>query len=449
MPEVNSISKYLEAIQKEIKEAKELKKKKYSDTKDPEGNQYVNLVQEGGTVLGLAHVGYTYILEEAGIRFWRLAGTSAGAINAVLLAAIGQKSEKKSEKMLGIIAQTDFIQFVDGPSWLPGLLKKWVSNSGHIADTVIFYLGIFLLTIVNILFLSFYRTEIYAYYIYFLLGLNAFLILILVGAWRVFSKNNWGLNPGNIFRNWLHEILKSNNAETLKKLKAKSFIKYSQINLYYPNDYGIPFAESDVNFITTDITQKKKVNLPQDARKYGWNEDSEVADFVRCSMSIPFFFSPFIKQYTEEENGEEKDKIVYFVDGGALSNFPISIFHNPKIKYPRLPVFGVLLDSLEVKDETFSLSKFVSQLINTLKSYGDKEFLSKHKFYSEHCVKVVDTSKFNSLNFSMTEEEKVRLFATGAKAAIEFLNKFDWESYKEDRKKLYCKFHKCKDKNSK
>ncbi|MEO5501297.1 MAG: patatin-like phospholipase family protein, partial [Ginsengibacter sp.] len=56
-----------------------------SDTTDDQGHQYVNLVQKGGGVLGVALVGYTFILEQAGIRFLRLAGTSAGAINTALL----------------------------------------------------------------------------------------------------------------------------------------------------------------------------------------------------------------------------------------------------------------------------------------------------------------------------------------------------------------------------
>src|SRR6185437_13130898 len=62
-----------------------------SDVLDQYGNQYVNLVQKGGGVLGVALVGYTYILEKMGIRFVRLAGTSAGAINTALMTVIGDK----------------------------------------------------------------------------------------------------------------------------------------------------------------------------------------------------------------------------------------------------------------------------------------------------------------------------------------------------------------------
>jgi hypothetical protein len=59
---------------------------------DEKGNahtyEYVNYVQEGGGVLGVALLGYTYVLEKLGIRFYKLAGTSAGAINTMLTAAL-------------------------------------------------------------------------------------------------------------------------------------------------------------------------------------------------------------------------------------------------------------------------------------------------------------------------------------------------------------------------
>src|SRR5689334_25406924 len=68
-----------------------------SDVVDDEGHQYVHLVQKGGGVLGVALVGYTYILEQMNIRFIRLAGTSAGAINTSLMAIIGSTKETLME----------------------------------------------------------------------------------------------------------------------------------------------------------------------------------------------------------------------------------------------------------------------------------------------------------------------------------------------------------------
>ena len=87
-----------------ITKAKKLKENgaRFSDIVDKDGNQYVDLVQEGGGVLGIALVGYTYMLENAGIRFFNLAGTSAGAINTLMLASVGKIHQAKSEKIIRI-----------------------------------------------------------------------------------------------------------------------------------------------------------------------------------------------------------------------------------------------------------------------------------------------------------------------------------------------------------
>lgn len=71
-------------------QAREIKAggKVFSDIVDSKGNQYVDFVQQGGGVLGIGLIGYTYILEQAGIRFYSLAGSSAGALNALLMASL-------------------------------------------------------------------------------------------------------------------------------------------------------------------------------------------------------------------------------------------------------------------------------------------------------------------------------------------------------------------------
>ena len=79
----------------------------FSDIEDEFGNQYVDLVQEGGGVLGIALLGYTYVLEEFGIRFLSMGGTSAGAINTMLLAAAGRPHEKRTIEILDLLAKKD------------------------------------------------------------------------------------------------------------------------------------------------------------------------------------------------------------------------------------------------------------------------------------------------------------------------------------------------------
>jgi len=67
------------------------------DKTDPDATlQWVNLVMAGGGMLGIAHVGFMRVLEQAGIRFIGLGGASAGAINAALTAAVRQSPDKTS-----------------------------------------------------------------------------------------------------------------------------------------------------------------------------------------------------------------------------------------------------------------------------------------------------------------------------------------------------------------
>src|SRR5215204_1459371 len=66
-----------------------------SDIQDNLNRQYVDLVQEGGGVHGIALAGYTYVLEKMGIAFMKMAGTSAGSINTLLLNAVYTEQEAK------------------------------------------------------------------------------------------------------------------------------------------------------------------------------------------------------------------------------------------------------------------------------------------------------------------------------------------------------------------
>ncbi|HVN58744.1 MAG TPA: patatin-like phospholipase family protein [Bacteroidales bacterium] len=91
-----------------------------------------NLVFEGGGVKGIAYGGALDVLNEMGIlnKIERVGGTSAGAINAALLAT-GHSTTEISE----IISNTDFSAFADGGSIftkIPRLLKRYGINKGDV-----------------------------------------------------------------------------------------------------------------------------------------------------------------------------------------------------------------------------------------------------------------------------------------------------------------------------
>ena len=81
-----------------------------------------NLVFEGGGVKGLAYIGALEVLESKGIMqdIKRFGGTSAGAINAALLALGYTRDQQKK-----ILWNMDFRKFQDGGGFLSNLIRVW------------------------------------------------------------------------------------------------------------------------------------------------------------------------------------------------------------------------------------------------------------------------------------------------------------------------------------
>jgi NTE family protein len=140
----------------------------------------VDLVMEGGGMLGIALVGYTWALEQAGLRFLGLGGTSAGSINALLLAALGPPAQAKGPQLLQDLAALDFRGFVDG-----GRRSRRLIDAALEPDPSPWRLA--------------WR------------------------AWRVrrLLKARLGLNPGAVFQDWIHGVLAREGVSTLEALQAR------------------------------------------------------------------------------------------------------------------------------------------------------------------------------------------------------------------------------------
>jgi len=199
---------------------------------------------------------------------------------------------------------------------------------------------------------------------------------------------------------------------------------------------------------------ENKIEFPRMCRLFRENvDDLHPAGFVRASMSIPLFFESFlIDQIPQTPAIREAwaeffdpqmavPESARFVDGGILSNFPINIFYNPRIIEPRAPCFGIDLDDSEPgqkKDEraeSWSLDNYLARIFNTIRSYYDKDFLLKNKVFRKG-IGTIPLSEFNWLNFFLTDEDKLKLFIKGARAATEFLKKFDWPEYQRERVRM-------------
>ncbi len=378
-----------------------------SDVADEQGMQYVDLVLEGGGTLGVALLGYVYVLEQMNIRFLQLAGTSAGSIVSMLLAGGGPIDAAKSEWLIREVAGKDFSDFMDGDKdvqhFMDALLdpdskkRKIARYSAKILDDV---------------------------------------------------KEHYGLNPGLHFQEWLTGLLQAKGVFTLGDLKKmRQQTPAGLHNLRDDTPLG-PERHERVAVVTAEVTTETKVVFPEMAPLYFASPDTvNPAEFVRASMSVPVLFYPYVAknipntadsvalwQQMANYRGPVPPEAL-FVDGGTMSNFPIALFHKLDGP-PSAPTFGV---KIGIDRDSFnanaSFGDFFGATLDAMMSWGDNDFIVQHPDYGQ-LIGFIDSGDYNWLDFSISDEGKLDLFVRGARAAASFLKNFNWDAYKQLRAAL-------------
>lgn len=401
------------------------KRKKFSDIIDDDGHQYVDIVMEGGGVLGIALVGFTYVLERANIRFLQIGGASAGAINALLLAGLGTPVEAKSEKILHELANVDMFSFVDGDDDARSVVEAWLDfGDGFASDKE------------NKSFFNNMLNKPGKYYFY----------AQLAQVWDN-VRDDLGLNPGDVFKEWIKDILGAQGIFT--NLDLQKQLDQLPASLHHRDaKQSLKGRTGGLALVAADVSTQTKAIFPKMAELY-WKDPDNVnpADFVRASMSIPVFFKPFRveniprgkkamgcwKKFAGYE--ESLPTSCVFIDGGIMSNFPINLFHRPD-RAPTAPTFGVKLGVDEKKTENItSIFTLASVIFDTARFNLDTDFIARNPDY-RMLVSCINTGDINWLDFRMSDKDKLTLFKSGAEAADKFLREFDWEDYKKVRQGL-------------
>ena len=445
-----------------------------SDVLDDAGHQYVNLVQKGGGVLGIALVGYTYILEQCGIRFMRLAGTSAGAINTALITVIGDKQSAKSEQILEALSGLNFFDLVDGHPFAKWVIKNFITSKDKFIKKINRYTKrLVFLTFISLLldfFLIGYNNGkhisdtvpeiIFIFTALYLLMFVSFFILM-GNLFRKLKNTGYGINPGNFFLDWIKGHMQRNNVNTVTDFNNKAAAKIPGLQLRNNErvtQKSIESLKGDVTLIASELVTGNKIEFPKMSCLFSEDINQfHPADFVRASMSIPLFFESYIIEGIPVKNPavkqawydvfrlEEKEipTEVRFVDGGILSNFPINVFFTPDTITPRLPNFGIDLDDVDPNAPTDSVNIFnwglpdyLGRIFNTVRYYYDKDFLLKNRVFQKGVGKI-PLYGFNWLNFFLKDEDKINLFVKGCEAACDFLLHFDWKDYQSSREVLH------------
>ncbi len=437
MPNAVTAKDFLAHIQDLAPAIEGLRLGEYSDLIDDSGHQYIDIVMEGGGTLGLALLGYLHVLEQVGLRFIGIGGTSAGAISAIALAAANRPSEPRVDRLIEALANMPMADFVDGRKEgdrdAMSALQTWLDDDSHTLGKI-------------------------------------------WKAARVLDNFNQihALNRGEVFHRWMDQLLRDMNGGqplTAQQLRVRMndlptlLVRDSADASDFHHQPDAPLWEvingtrvllprpkpDQLCVVAADISTETKVCLPRMAPMY-WHQPDQVnvADFARASMSIPGFFAPFkIKSLPADEarplwrcqewpdrcyEGDFLPEVHQLVDGGVLSNFPIDAFH-VKTRVPLRPTLGVKLQWGDHKHDIPGVLKVFSQSFNTARHAMDAEFLMQNPDYSK-LVAYIDTEDISWLDFAMNRETKLRLFRMGAVTAVGFLRGFNWRDYKRIRRSL-------------
>lgn len=314
----------------------------------------VDLVLEGGGVKGIGLVGAVLSLDAKGYVFPRVAGTSAGAIVASLIAA-HQVAGKPLSRLEQVMRKVDYSRFKDEGRW-----ERHTGAAGEIAELLL----------------------------------------------------HMGVAKGDYLVEWLGNELAELGVHTFADLVIDD-----------ADDPGTSLpAEQRYRLVvhTSDISRGALVRLPWDCGHYGQELASmRVVDAVRASMSIPFFFRPVT--FTTPAGK------VTWVDGGMLSNFPITVFDRSDGKVGRWPTWGIKLSArpaaVQVDQLASSDVELAISCLRTLLAGWDRYHLDDERVTER--TMFVDTGTVSSTDFAITPAMQQQLFVAGQAAASAFLQTGD------------------------
>lgn len=246
-------------------------------------------------------------------------------------------------------------------------------------------------------------------------------IPLLGPAWGVVTET--GIYKGDFAHDWIRSELANLGVRTFGDLAIDA--------------PSLP-PEQRYRLVVTaaDVTLGQLVRFPWDySRLYGLDPDEQpVADAVRASMSIPFFFRTTTLTGTSGLTST-------LVDGGMLSNFPIDTFDRRDGGLPRWPTFGVTLlpnlpqgndkviPALSPVNWLFGGPPLIEALITTMIVGRDQAYLNQ-PWVDSRAIRV-DSSKVGFLDFGIKDKQKQELYQNGYNAAIAFLSTWNWNEYLE------------------
>ncbi len=345
-----------------------------ADADGGQGQLRADLVLEGGGVKGIGLLGAILALAEAGYRFQRVAGTSAGAIVGAFVAA----AEHAGRPLWCLRPHLDALH-IDHLAPM-GRIQAKMEHVGGVARVL---------------------------------------------ADAEILSHRPGLHSSEGIVEWLRCALVDDfGVRTFADLRIDDDPKTS-----LP-----PSRRFRLVVHVADVTRGQLVRLPWDYHYYGLDRDGQdVAEAVRASMSIPLYFEPVVVQATRARvkvprlDGsssleEYEGGTVTWVDGGLLQNFPMRAFDRSDGVSSRWPTIGIRLSHQGlVFPETAACHSAIDvaircmhTAINEWDRYGLDQVSAARTVY-------VDSAGLTATQFDLSESQRSQLFMNGVRAGTAFV----------------------------
>ncbi len=231
-----------------------------------------------------------------------------------------------------------------------------------------------------------------------------------------------GLARGEVFRRWFDREL---DGMTFGDVPSE------------PGPGGEPRPHPyRLRMVAADVTNHRLLVLPDDLPRYrrpdGGREldpaTFKVADAVRMSLSIPFFFQPV------ELIDAETKATATIIDGGTLSNFPVWLF-DAREHDPRRPTLGLRLIGGRPVGSGLKMfvrmlgwpARLVSDINQTQSGAWDSRFTTQSTRVRT-CA--VDAGDVGTTDFDLPTEKRALLIHGGRRAARAFVDGFSLDEYR-------------------
>lgn len=192
-------------------------------------------------------------------------------------------------------------------------------------------------------------------------------------SWYQYPTNllfKWGIHPAKAFTDWLDGLLAA-------KLDKRTEVTLGEIQAKTGNRITVYACRQRKRALVFDSDQKPS---------------TLAAHAARCSMSIPFIFTP----------AKHDGKLVF--DGGVQNNFPILKLREDHGEVPFISLF-LGAENFEPIKET-SLLQVLKDIVL---GQGDDEVVER---FRDQTV-VIDPRPIGTLDFKLADEEKLFLLTTG------------------------------------